>query len=124
MYDPAGEAIGWASISVPVQVPSFSPDLGASMTSDASPRSAAPLNAFQHLKTTNLAVLEASVRRFFPGARFEISNSVTKLDAVANRRRRDTENLRRLFMFLVDRLDSATSSFHPLALAELEQAVI
>ncbi len=39
-------------------------------------------------------------------------------------RRAESENLRRMFMFLVEQVDSRTSGFHPLALAEFEQAMI
>jgi len=39
-------------------------------------------------------------------------------------RRPESENLRRMFMFLVEQADSRTSGFHPLALAEFEQTMI
>lgn len=41
----------------------------------------------------------------------------------ADFRHRETETLRRMFMFLVDRLDSS-ATFHPPALVEFEQALI
>ncbi len=42
----------------------------------------------------------------------------------ADFRRPAAENLRRQFMFMVDQLDSCEEEFHPLAPAELEQAVL
>jgi len=55
------------------------------MTSSTTERPGAPLKAFQHLRTTNLAALEGSVGRFFPGAKFDFGNNSKTLDAVANR---------------------------------------
>lgn len=44
-----------------------------------------PLNAFRHVKTRNVAVLEHAVRRFYTDLRFEIGHDSDGLDAVANR---------------------------------------
>jgi AraC-like DNA-binding protein len=45
-------------------------------------------------------------------------------DHACNFRRPEAETLRQMFLFLVEQADSRGSSFHPLALAEFEQAVI
>lgn len=200
------------------------------MVGDPTAHLATPLHGFRHVETTTLTALEAAVRRYYPEAKFEISNSVKRLNAVANRcqlgdialtygrhgtrlrieipnlnnyallfsfrggaraqvrrgeveingnrallasvsqsvildysaefeqlvlnispialerklealtgeavkerpifglhvnfRRPEAENVRKLFMFLVERLDSDTSSVHPVALAEFEQALV
>jgi AraC-like DNA-binding protein len=47
-----------------------------------------------------------------------------KFEPVADSRTPEATYLRRLFMFLVDQLDSSERSIPPLALAELEQSVI
>ncbi|HEY1978998.1 MAG TPA: AraC family transcriptional regulator [Xanthobacteraceae bacterium] len=47
-----------------------------------------------------------------------------KFEPVANSRTPEATYLRRLFMFLVDQLDSSEGGIPPLALAELEQSVI
>jgi AraC-like DNA-binding protein len=46
-----------------------------------------PLKAFRHIQTTNVAVLEELVRRQYTGAKFELTGSVKRISAIANRYR-------------------------------------
>ena len=55
------------------------------MPSADAERQAAPLSSFRHVQTNNLAALEEAVRRYYPGAKFEIGNKVEQLAALANR---------------------------------------
>jgi len=71
-----------------------------------------------------LTVSAEALSKKFEALHGEPPTSRLAFEHACDFRRAESEKLRRMFMFLVQQVDSRTSGFHPLALAEFEQAMI
>ena len=71
-----------------------------------------------------LSVSAETLNKKFEALNGEPPASRLAFEHACDFRRPESENLRRVFMFMVEQADSRASAFHPLALAEFEQAMI
>lgn len=71
-----------------------------------------------------LTVNAEALERKFAALQGEHPASRIRFEHDCDFRRPESENLRRTFMFMVEQADSRASAFHPMALAEFEQAII
>jgi AraC-like DNA-binding protein len=76
---------------------------------------------FEHLILT---VDPSAMARKFEAMNGEPAPNRLAFDPACDFGRPEAENLRRMFMFMIEQADSRTTGFHPLALAEFEQTVI
>lgn len=99
-------------------------DIGANRALIGSGASTVRLNydaSFEHLLLT---IAPAALTTKLEAVIGETVSSRLSFVPQADFRRADTDNIRRMFFFLAERLERSTSSLHPLALQEFEQSVI